>query len=167
PNSFLQTEQGVESLLHSAYNKLYNNALLSRDYLTPNAMPTGILWDYGGGYVNIDSLYTNFEWDSQEGIFEKIWRSYYEGIRNANSLLENIHLAESSFSEDDIKDIIAEARFIRAGDYYYLWQIFGSVPLVTRSDSLNLTPSRPTKEEFNSFLATELQEAANNLPLTH
>lgn len=166
PNSFLQMKQGVESLLNSAYSKLYNGSLLARNYLVLNAMPTNILWDYGGGFVNIATLYTNFEWDPQEGILEGVWRNYYEGIRNANSLLDNIHLAESSFSKNEIKKVIAEARFIRAADYYYLWQIFGPIPLITTSDSLDLTPSKPSEEEFNTFLENELQEAAADLPLT-
>lgn len=166
PETFLQTTQGIESLLNASYSRLYNGSLLARDYLTINAMPTDILWDYGGGYVNIATLYTNFKWDSQEGILSKTWGNYYIGIRNANSLLDNIHLAESSLSEDEINKFKAEAKFIRAADYYYLWQIFGPVPLVTTTDSLNLSPSRPSADDFNAFITSELQYAADNLPLT-
>lgn len=165
PSQFLTTTQGIKSLLHASYSGLYRVGLFERDYLTINAMPTHILWDFGGGYVNVATLYTNFKWDAQEGILLKVWRGFYTGIRNANSLLDNIHLAKNSLSKNKITEFKAEARFIRAADYYYLWQTFGSVPLITTSDSLDLMPKRATGEEFNAFMTSELQYAANNLPV--
>lgn len=166
PEEFLQTRQGIKSLLHAAYSPLYNGSLLSRNYLVLMAAPTKTLWDYGGSYVNTFTLYTNFKWDPQQGILLGVWKNYYKGIRNANSLLDNIHLAKSTLSKERINEFKAEARFIRAACYYFLWQIFGPVPLVTSTESETLFPKRPTQEEFSEFMIDELKAAAEQLPVT-
>jgi hypothetical protein len=63
---------------------------------------------------------------------------------------------------DKVKQFKAEATFIRAADYYYLWELFGPVPLITTAAELNLEPQRATDEAFNAFLAQELEAAAND-----
>lgn len=132
---------------------------------TLNEFPGDIMWTWGGSFENTAVLFTNFNWDSQSGMFTTPWQQYYQSIRNANSLLDNIDQV-TTLSADNIKQFKAEARFIRAADYYYLREIFGPVPLITTAAELNLEPLRATDEEFNAFTAEELQAAANDLPVT-
>jgi hypothetical protein len=165
PTSFLQTEEGINSVLVASYSNMQVNAnMRDRMYLL-NEFPGDIMWEWGGSLESTAVLFMGYSWDSQSTMFSTPWQQYYESIRNTNALLDNIDKV-TALSADKIKQFKAEARFIRAADYYYLWEYFGPVPLITTAAELNLEPLRATDAEFNTFLSTELQAAATDLPLT-
>ena len=61
--------------------------------------------------------------------------------------------------------VTAEARYIRAFEYAYMYSYFGVVPLRTTTD-LTVQPKElglPTEDEFRTFVETELKEAAPDL----
>ncbi|GAA4300106.1 RagB/SusD family nutrient uptake outer membrane protein [Compostibacter hankyongensis] len=164
PESFLQTEEGINSVLTAAYSNMVVTSGLRDRQFTLNEFPGDIMWEWGGSFENQATLYMTFNWDPQENILSNVWQQYYVSIRNANSLLDNIDRA-TAISPEKVAGYRAEARFIRAADYYFLWLLFGPVPLVTTTDTMSLSPSRATEAEFNTFLTGELQAAATDLPL--
>ncbi|MGJ7029595.1 RagB/SusD family nutrient uptake outer membrane protein [Niabella hirudinis] len=165
PATFVQTKEGLNSILNAAYNNMEVTSAMRERMYTFNEFPGDIMWEWGGSFENAATLYMTYNWDAQEGFLSGVWQQYYISIRNANSLLDNVDKA-ASLPEDVKKQYRAEARFIRAADYYFLWQLFGTVPLVTTTDSLSLSPRRATPEEFNEFLVGEFQAAASDLPVT-
>ena len=165
PETFLQTEEGINSVLVSSYNNMQITANMRDRMYTLQEFPGDIMWEWGGSFASTAILFMNFNWDSQSTMVSTPWQQYYESIRNANSLLDNIEKV-TSLSADKVKQYKAEARFIRAADYYYLWEIFGPVPLITTAKDLNMEPVRATNEEFDKFITTELQAAATDLPVT-
>jgi hypothetical protein len=87
----------------------------------------------------------------------------YKKIARVNYFLENID--KTPISADLLARFKAEARFIRACQYFYLSQYWGDAPLVTKT----LTPSEANqvskaKNRNWLFIERELQEAANDLP---
>ncbi len=165
PATFLQTEQGINSVLVSSYSNMVVTANMRDRMYILNEFAGDIMWAWGGSLETTTILFSSFNWDSQSTMFSNPWQQYYESIRNANSLLDNIDKV-SGLSADKLKQYKAEARFIRAADYYYLWELFGPVPLVTTTAELNFEPLRATDEEMNTFISSELEAAANDLPLT-
>jgi hypothetical protein len=165
PATFLQTEEGINSVLVASYSNMQVNASMRDRMYLLNEFPGDIMWEWGGSLESTAVLFMAYSWDSQSTMFSTPWQQYYESIRNANSLLDNIDKV-TALSADKVKQFKAEATFIRAADYYYLWESFGPVPLITTASVLNLNPLRATDEEFNTFISTELQSAANDLPLT-
>lgn len=164
PEIFLQTEEGINSVLVASYSNLHVTSSMRDRMYTLNEFPGDIMWTWGGSFENTAVLFMNFNWDSQSGIFTAPWRQYYQSIRNANSLLDNIDQV-TSLSAENILKFKAEARFIRAADYYYLWEIFGPVSVVTTATELDLEPSEPDEDAFFAFIEEELQAAANDLPV--
>ncbi|MEP6626361.1 MAG: RagB/SusD family nutrient uptake outer membrane protein [Ginsengibacter sp.] len=165
PGSFLQNEQGINSVLNAAYSNMEVTSNMRELMYTFNEFPGDIMWEWGGSFANSAILYMSYNWDPQEGFLQGAWQNFYVSIRNANSLLDNIDNVKS-ISADKVKEFKAEARFIRAEDYYSLWQLFGPVPLTTTTDSLSLLPTKATDNEFNTFITTEFQAAAADLPNT-
>lgn len=161
PKVFLQTEGGINSLLNAAYAPLETP---TNDMYFLEEFPGDIMWQFGGAAANVATLYMFYNWDPQEGKLKSLWRNYYVSIRNANSLLDNIDNVRS-ISPEKVNIFKAEAKFIRAVSYYYLWLDFGSVPLITTTDTLGLDPSKPTQGVFDSFITKELKNAADNLPV--
>lgn len=164
PDVYLQTEEGINSVLVAAYNNMQLTTNMRDRMNTLNEFPGDIMWDWGGGYEAIAVVFMDFTWDSQNTMFETPWQQYYQSIRNANALLDNIDNV-TSLSPERVSQLKAEAVFIRAADYYFLWELFGPVPLITTASELNFEPVRATREEFDNFLVSELELAANNLPV--
>lgn len=101
---------------------------------------------------------------SNLGILNWYWNRTYRRIARCNDFLENVRKAP--LEESKIDRYIAEVRFIRACQYFYFSQHFGSVPLITKT----LSPeeannvSKASHQELVDFVITELTEAAAALP---
>jgi hypothetical protein len=93
------------------------------------------------------------------------WGSYYTNIRSCNLFLENVDI-NTTLGTPLITRMKAEARYLRAHAYFRLTNFFGGVPLVTKV----LTPeesklvTKATKAEVVSYILTELDAAAADLP---
>jgi hypothetical protein len=74
-----------------------------------------------------------------------------EFIRNANEGLDA-----------EVKAFKAEARFLRAFDYWVLMDIFGNPPFVTENDALGILPTQTTRAELFKYVESELLDIANN-----
>ncbi|WP_313265830.1 RagB/SusD family nutrient uptake outer membrane protein [Sphingobacterium sp.] len=101
---------------------------------------------------------------NNNGNLDAYWMYTYKKIARVNYFLENID--KTPISAELLARFKAEARFIRACQYFYLSQYWGDAPLVTKT----LTPneanqvSKAKKQELVTFVERELQEAANDLP---
>ncbi|PWJ56850.1 putative outer membrane starch-binding protein [Dyadobacter jejuensis] len=92
------------------------------------------------------------------------WKSSYKRIAICNDFLESID--KVSMAPEKISRMKAEARFVRATQYFYLSQYFGSVPLVPNTltpDEANQVSKAP-KAEVVKYVIDELGAAAADLP---
>ncbi|GAA5221717.1 RagB/SusD family nutrient uptake outer membrane protein [Membranihabitans marinus] len=93
------------------------------------------------------------------------WKSSYKRVAICNDFLENI-IQVDEINETTKNRMIAEVKFIRACQYFYLSQFWGSVPLVTNT----LTPDEANQVEkvdrstIVEFVIKELNEAVPHLP---
>ncbi len=98
------------------------------------------------------------------GILDMYWDRGYKRVARTNNFLENIDKAP--LEPEDLNRYIAEARFIRACQYFYFSQYFGSVPLVTQTLSQEEANnvSKASHQELVDFVINELIAAAEDLP---
>lgn len=133
------------------------SGLLFMEFSTDNA------YDRRGENSPYQKL-TNGTNTSSNAVLGYYWKNSYSRIAHCNDFLENVDKAQVS---DSIKNRFkAEARFIRACQYFYLSQFYGSVPLITKV----LTPTeansvtKAAKEDVAKFAETEFIAAAQSLP---
>lgn len=92
-------------------------------------------------------------------------RFSYVHIRRANLILENIDKA--TISEEIKQRLKAEVRVIRAYRYLDLAILFGNVPLITKTTSVEESYVEPTsRAEIFAFVEKELQESSVDLLLS-
>lgn len=92
------------------------------------------------------------------------WSNSYTKIARCNRFLEGIDKVPAS--EGVVNRFKAEARFLRAVQYFYLAQYFQDVPLVTKvltKDEANVV-TKQTKAEIVAFITRELTESIPDLP---
>ncbi len=93
-----------------------------------------------------------------------IWNNFYTVIARCNYLLDNLNRVQGT-SQTSINETEATARFLRAYSYSVLLQLYGDVPLVTKTSSLaDAYIGRETKSKVIDFVLDELDKAANGLP---
>ena len=95
-------------------------------------------------------------------------KGQYERIRSCNLFINKVE--ESDFSESYKSERLAEARFLRAWFYHYLWLAYGGVPLVTEVLDNNVDSDiffpRSTARETFEFIDSELADVIEDLPVT-
>ena len=95
-----------------------------------------------------------------------IWNDLYNGINRANSVIDNVKKAGLDSSTENTK--IAEAKFLRAFDYFYLVRFFGGVPLqlseTTSFDDNSIKKPRNSVQEVYNSIIEDLNFAENHLP---
>ncbi len=114
----------------------------------------------GSNYARL----TNGELVSSNVVVRAYWSVSYQRIATCSRFLENIDKVPMDKTRK--KRMTAEARFIRACQYFYMSQFWGSVPLVTKTltpDEANNVTKAP-KTEIVQFVITELKESAIDLP---
>jgi len=104
--------------------------------------------------------------DASNNIVKNEWRYYYGIIQTASSFLENVEQVE--MDEVLMNRLKAEARTLRSFAYINLVMLYGDVPLVTTTLSVEeaKTISRTSASDLWDFISDELTSAAEDLPLT-
>lgn len=133
------------------------HGLIFLEFATDNA------YDRRGDNSAINRL-TNGTLVNNNGILLNYWSASYNRIARCNYFLENV--GKASLNAATLKRYIAEVRFIRACQYFYLSQHYGSVPLITEVltlDEANNVIKAPIQEVKN-YAETEFIAAAADLP---
>lgn len=161
PGNVLTTENGIKSLLFSAYAQQQTQQN-SRFVINDSEMSTDMAFNSGGAENGQLIHIINFTWDSNLGTFQgDIWAPNYRCIRDANGVIENI---DKVVAPDASKKLLkAEARVLRAQAYATLYNFFGPVPLrISTTQSGDL--AKATDEEIKSFIETEITQSVADLP---
>lgn len=122
----------------------------------------------GRGYQVVDR-FDQSQSPADMNLFESLWKLYYAGIFNANSLLvqlDNISWEASadfntSSPEETRAAVEGEARFLRAIQYFDLVRLFERVPLLTEP-SKNVVPQATADQTYAQIFA-DLKFAAENI----
>lgn len=81
------------------------------------------------------------------------WTAHFKAIYRANSILEG--LENSTAIQGQLKSQLrGEALFVRAFFHFYLVNLFGDVPYITRTDykENNLAPRQPVRQVYKQIL---------------
>ncbi|PWK21613.1 putative outer membrane starch-binding protein [Arcicella aurantiaca] len=160
----LTTAQDAENELTGAYSRLATNGYYqySRYYLTE-----GINDNH---YVNGDNpqewLLENFKFDASNGVIQGSYTDLFSHISAANAVLSDVPaIVDSKWNGTTRKEqILAEASFLRALNYYELVTQFGGVPVILSvSQGGNYYPARNTEQEVYAQIIKDLVYAESNL----
>ncbi|GAO41936.1 RagB/SusD family nutrient uptake outer membrane protein [Flavihumibacter petaseus] len=158
----------AEAFVNNIYNVLPTTTYdwgksINRSYLLSCAADEGFnKFDYAGvrSVINKGILSPD-----NTGDFD-IWAKNYYQIQNANLFLSKVD--EIPGDENYRNRLKGEVLFLRAYAYFQLVNDYGGVPIITEPFNLNseFNATRSTYEETVSFVVSELDKAAELLPLS-
>ena len=133
----------------------YVNELSDEAYVGWGFWNKGTIISYKGGNLKDDG-----------GLME-YWEQAYKVIRKVNVLLEK--MGNTILEHDVAMELCAEARFIRAFNYFAMVKRYGGVPLITKVQQMDdseeeLYPVRNSEKEIYDFICNEMEEIVEFLP---
>src|SRR5690606_32299895 len=105
---------------------------LARDYLTFNEFTTDVAIEREGAINANTQPIENFNFQTSHPWFDFWWERYYSAIYRANTVLDRV--PEISMDQNRKEQILAEARFLRAFNYFYLFDLWGPTPIILSSE---------------------------------
>jgi len=119
-------------------------------------------WLIGKGKMAITNPILNY-WDGEYG-----GKDLYQGIRDCNIFLENIHIPRdlNSYERDRW---IGEVNFLKAYYHFYLFRMYGPIALVKENLPISSTPEqvrvyRASVDETVNYIVETLDKAIATLP---
>lgn len=110
--------------------------------------------------------FENYTIEATNGIVTDYYRSFYNIIFRANTVLENLDVA----SAETAAKFEAEAKFVRAYAYFNLVRLFGDVPLVDKVIApldTDVQFTRVNTSEIYNLIVSDLNAATKSLDDTY
>jgi hypothetical protein len=158
--NYWTTTEKAQTVLNTAYQQMGNeNRFFLDEALSDNA------YNSRGDAEGVASIAAGI-YDPSLGRFNAEWDDHYRCIKTCNIFLENIDRV-TNMDAALRERMKGEARFIRAYQYFKLYNWFGDVPLFDKDITLDeaKTISRTPRAQVLSFVLSELDAASNMLPV--
>ena len=177
PQSFLSSETfpkdaaSISSVVDDLYNDLWNgnyglNCRLQRinvgaDDVTYRAAKAN------NPLALIESLSPNITQNDAD--FKTLWSLFTKAIYDSNVIIADtpVNAADNSKPAVALRQVVAEAYFVRGLSYFYLVRLFGDVPLqLTPEDAKKDMPRTAVAEIYDKVIVPSLKCAVDWLPAT-
>ena len=134
-DQFFQTPEDARSIVNNLYRNGYTNFFGSLIFNGSVVMMGGYisgLFDNEAKGERIEPLLAqnlSFNPDNMSSYLDQWWSSAYNAISTANTAILGIPEVEG-MTESEERRLLAEARFFRALNYFFLVKTYGDVPLI-------------------------------------
>ncbi|MBL7697804.1 MAG: RagB/SusD family nutrient uptake outer membrane protein [Chitinophagaceae bacterium] len=133
------------------------------------------LWDQFKGYqedmflFNQDDQITRGNLEIPEDYASTIWAAHYAALLNINQAIASLNKGLTNTGQEQMDQVMAQAKFLRAFNYFMLVREFGGVPLLTdETPDLFGTPvARSSIEEVYAQIIADFTAAIGKLPVSY
>lgn len=176
PEEFYRNGNDAVTAVNAVYGSFINlpsplgsNAYVGRNFWMLTEYPTEVATSRlsrDNERSQIGTYHPQFS--SAHPYLETVWQAAYAGINRANSVIARVPAIDMDTTRR--RQIVGEAKFLRALHYYWLAGLFGGVPLkLTETGTLGQIEAegplaRSTAEETWAQVVKDLDEAAAVLP---
>lgn len=111
----------------------------------------------GGGMLGL------LAWDGSNSYITRLWQAIYTSTARVNDVIEKLEARPEGVSEKIARQVIGEAKFLRAYYLNYAVQLWGPVPIVTSTKG-GVNAVRNSETEVYQQIVNDLTDAADKLP---
>src|SRR5689334_21924965 len=153
-----QAVTAIYDMMQAHYNNNWGSLYMIKTLLSDESNAGGSDAGDQPGYQTID----NFNFDATNDKIREAWRMCYFTIYRANKVINRV-APENTLR----KRLIAEAKFLRAYNYFELVSLWGDVPLVLNDipPAEYTSTGRKPKANVYAQIEKDLTEAIADLPL--
>lgn len=165
---FYDTRYKLQASLNAAYDILQSNAMQDTDWRFGEAIGDNVIGRDEGLSGHMGQL-AHFRFNTSNNFILNRWNIYYKGIHRVNQVIANIDKARLSTDDyksyKEIREILGQAKFLRAYFYFNLARTFGGVPIRPEVEEVEkIVIPRSSLEETYAYIEKDLREAAIMLP---
>jgi hypothetical protein len=162
PENFFTSAADAEASLTSCYDALQSSGAYGQDLITMGEMPSDNCASTNGDVNALDKII----WTPSTSQVTNVYRQGYVGVNRANIVLKYVPTITMDTARR--RQILGEARFVRALSYFNLVRAYGGVPLrLTPTESgapADVNLARATADEVYNQVIADLQSAAIQMP---
>ena len=165
PNNFFQSATDAEASLTATYDALQGTGAYGQDLNVMGEMPSDDCTSTNGDVNALDKII----WTATTSQVNNVYQQAYIGVNRANIVLKYV----PAVGMDTVRrrQILGEARFIRALCYFNLVRAYGGVPLrtapVESGAPADVNLGRASSEEVYAQVVADLTSAGRQLPASN
>ncbi|MDJ1494951.1 RagB/SusD family nutrient uptake outer membrane protein [Cytophagaceae bacterium DM2B3-1] len=154
-SNYYKTGDDAESAITGAYDAFQGDTYYGSTMNIIGEMPSDNCTSNNGDVVYLDRI----TWNATSGIVGRIYQMAFQGINRANSILK--YVPGIAMDKTRQEQILGEAYFIRALNYFNLVKLYGGVPLRTEPVESGESPSlaASTAEQIYAQIEADLTKA--------
>lgn len=166
--NYYNTQYTLQAALNATYDILQSDAYFDQEWRFGEACGDDVIVHDISLSSHMGQL-VNFRFDTNNNHIKNRWVIMYKGIHRANQVIANAHRVQIKDTEyatySNVRQILAQAKFLRAFFYFNLAKTFGGVPIRPEVETVGgLVVPRSTLEECYAYIEKDLREAAIMLP---
>ena len=166
--NFYDTRYKLQTALDAAYDVLQMDLFMECEWRFGEACADDV-WGSDEGLTSQMGQLVNFRFTTSNTWIQDRYDINYKGVHRANQAIANAHkvkIADNEYNTyKNIREILGQAKFLRAFYYFNLVKTYGGVPVRPEIETVdNLVIPRSSAEEVYAYIEKDLQEAATMLP---
>ncbi|MGI4738618.1 MAG: RagB/SusD family nutrient uptake outer membrane protein [Janthinobacterium lividum] len=165
PANFFGSSSDAEASITAAYDALQGTGAYGQDLNVMGEMPSDNCTSTNGDVNAMDKII----WVSTTSQVNNVYRDAYLGINRANAVIKYV----PTVAMDTVRrrQIVGEARFVRALNYFNLVRAYGGVPLrlapTESGASADVNLARSTSDQVYAQVVADLTAAAAQMPTSN
>jgi len=166
--NFYDTQYKLQAALNATYDVLQMDLFNDCEWRFGEACADDV-WGADEGLDTQMGQLVNFRFTTSNTWIQNRYDINYKGIHRANQVIANaqkVRIADNEYNTyKNVREILAQAKFLRAFYYFNLVKTYGGVPIRPEVETVdNLVVPRSSAEEVYAYIEKDLREAAIMLP---
>ncbi len=162
------TSYKLQSALNATYDVLQMDLFNECDWRFGEACGDDVVGRDEGLSSQMGQL-VQFRFNTSNNWIRDRYAINYKGIHRANQVIANVNSVRLSLDDYNsyktVREILGQAKFLRAFYYFNLVKTYGGVPIRPEIETMkNLVVPRSSVEEVYAYIEKDLREAAIMLP---
>lgn len=166
--NYYDTQYKLQAALNATYDVLQMDLFNECEWRFGEACADDV-WGGDEGLSSQMGQLVQFRFNTSNEWIQNRYKINYKGIHRANQVIANAHKVRLSVDDyvsyKAVREILAQAKFLRAFYYFNLVKTYGGVPIRPEVETVNnLVIPRSSADEVYAYIEKDLREAAIMLP---
>lgn len=171
PDYVFADKTEIDRALNGVYATLLSNNTFGKHLISTFALNSDVEFHINNNHYNTHNSYRRFDCDPAGSEIEAVWRELYAGVERANKFINTLEESDlyvpddKGEIDDELTQMMGEAKVLRAIFYHELTWLFGDVPAswLATDKAENLIYPIMNRTEMLQYLIDDLKGCADGM----